>query len=312
MKVAVSTIMRDEPVEFIERWAKSCVDADVQVLVDTGSPPDRIECARDLGVTVHQIAVRPWRFDVARNAALSLLPDDVDLVVKVDVDEVLVGDWRDVIENAPPAARYSYDYVWNFDAEGRADVQFRADHTHSRFGWQWRHPVHEALYWTGNGEAPGAVYLPFVLAHLADPTKPRSQYLPLLAQAVAEAPDDDRMAHYYARELFFRGDWVAARREFTRHLSLTSATWAAERAQSYRYLAKMDDYPERWLLKAAAEAPDRREPWVDLAEHWMANDQPTLAAGYAARALMISGRVGDYMSEGRAWDDERLRTIAGG
>jgi hypothetical protein len=304
--------MRDEPVEFIERWAKSSVDADLQVLVDTGSPPDRIECARDLGVTVHQIAVRPWRFDVARNAALALIPEDIDLVVKVDVDEMLVGDWRDVIENAPHAMRYSYTYVWNFDAEGRADVQFMADHTISRFGWQWRHPVHEALYWTGDGPAPPTTPLPFVIAHLADPDKPRSQYLPLLAQAVAEDPADDRMAHYYARELFFRGDWVAARQEFVRHLSLPSAVWEAERAQSYRYLAKMDDYPERWLLKAAAEAPGRREPWVDLAEHWLEREQPGLAAGYAARALMISGRGADYMSEGRAWDDERLRAIAEG
>jgi len=311
MKVVVSSIMLDEPLEFIERWAKSALDADEMVLVDTGSSPEQIGFARHLGITVHEIAVRPWRFDVARNTALALLPADADLVVKVDVDEVLLPGWRDAIEDAPPADRYSYEYIWNHRPDGEPDVVFAADHTHTRFNWQWRHPVHEALHFTGPN-APVTVHLPFTIEHLADDTKPRSQYLPLLAQAVAEAPDDDRMAHYYARELFFRGDWAGARAEFVRHLSLPTAVWAAERAQSYRYLAKMDDYPERWLLKAAAEDPGRREVWVGLADHWLAHDQKEQAAGYAARALLIRGRTGDYMSESHAWDDERLRLIAGG
>lgn len=310
MKVVVSTVMKDEPPAFIERWAKSALGADELILVDTGSTNDAVECARDLGVTVHEILIRPWRFDVARNAALALMPD-CDFVVKVDVDEVLVDGWRQVIDDAPPADRYSYNYVWNFTSDGRPDVQFRADHTISRFGWQWRHPVHEALYFTGSGD-PRIVHLPFTIEHRADPTKPRSQYLTLLAQAVVEAPDDDRMAHYYARELYFRGDWVAARAEFMRHLSLPSATWAAERAQSYRYLAKMDDYPERWLLKAVAEDPSRREVWSDLAFFTFRAGHLKQAAGYADRAMSITERTGDYMTEASAWDGFALRNIRDG
>jgi glycosyltransferase involved in cell wall biosynthesis len=310
MKIAVQSIMLNEPPEFIERWAKGALDADEMVLVDTGSTNDAVECARDLGITVHEIVVRPWRFDVARNAALALLPEDIDLVVKVDVDEVLLPGWRNALEQAPRADRYQYLYIWSHDAAGNPDVQFLADHTITRRNWMWEHPVHESLRWTGEG-APTVEVAPFVIDHLADPNKSRASYLPLLERATAERPDDDRMAHYYARELFFRGDWVAARAEFVRHLSLPTAVWSAERAQSYRYLAKMDDYPERWLLKAVAEAPDRREPWVDLVDHWLAHDQQEQAAGYAARALLIRGGPGDYMSEAHAWDDERLRLIAG-
>lgn len=312
MRVAATTIMLNEPTEFIERWVKSTMDADIQVLVDTGSTNDSVSCARDLGVTIYQIRVRPWRFDSARNAALALLPDWVDTVLKVDVDEVLLGSWRDALENAEPALRYSYEYIWNFGADGRPDVQFRADHCHSRWGWQWKHPVHESLTYTGGGEEPRTIYVPLVLAHLADPSKPRTQYLGLLQRAVQESPGDDRMAHYYARELFFRGDWATSRIEFLRHLALPSAAWSAERAQSYRYLAKMDDYPERWLLKAAAEAPERREPWVDLADHWLTRGEPSIAAGYARRALAIVARSGDYMSEASAWDDARLMAIVEG
>jgi glycosyltransferase involved in cell wall biosynthesis len=312
MKVVVSTIMKDEPTEFIERWAKSALDADELVLVDTGSTNEAVEMARDLGITVYEIDIRPWRFDMARNAALSLIDGDVDVVVKLDVDEVLVDGWRQALEDVGPAARYSYRYVWNFTEDGEPDVEFNADHTISRHGWFWKHPVHEALTPAIRSANPGIVHVPgMTIEHRADASKPRSQYLPLLELAVEEAPDDDRMAHYYARELFFRGDWVSARREFMRHLSLPTATWPAERGQSYRYLAKMDDYPERWLLKAVGEDPSRREPWVDLTNHWFSHDQPELAAGFAARALMIRDRAGDYMSESTAWDDQRLRMIAG-
>lgn len=310
MRVAVTSIMLNEPAEFIERWVKSAMDADVMMLADTGSVNDAVEVACDLGVHVRNIAIRPWRFDLARNVALALVPDNVDVVVKLDVDEVLAPGWRDALEDAPRAQRYSYQYVWNYDDEGKPDVQFSADHTHSRFGWRWTHPVHESLV-AGPGTNPFIQHVPFVIEHRADNSKSRSQYLPLLEQAVAEAPSDDRMAHYFARELFFRGDWTRARVEFMRHLNLPSATWAPERAQSLRYLAKMDDYPERWLLRAIAEDPARRETWVDLVDYHVARGETLQAAAYARRALSIANRPGDYMTEAHAWDDARLLEIVG-
>jgi hypothetical protein len=230
--------------------------------------------------------------------------------VKLDVDEVLSPGWRDALEQAPPADRYQYLYVWSHDADGDPDVQFMADHTTTRHNWLWEHPVHEALRWCGDG-VPRTATAAFTIDHWPDSRKSRSSYLPLLEKATQERPDDDRMAHYYARELYFRGDWVKSRAEFIRHLALPSSTWAAERAQSYRYLAKMDDYPERWLLKAVAEAPDRREAWVDLVDLALVTGDPVVAAGYARRALRITGTTLDYITEAHAWDDARLREIAG-
>lgn len=311
MRVAVTTIMKDEPTEFIERWKRANGDADELVLTDTGSSNEAVECAKDLGITVHQILVRPWRFDVARNTGLSLLGEDFDTVITVDVDEVLTPGWRDALEDAGPAARHAYNYVWSWTEDGNPDVQFTGNRAHSRFGWVWRHPVHESLYWAGEGPEPETRPTTLEIHHHADPNKPRAQYLPLLAQAVSEAPTDDRMAHYYARELFFRNDWVAARREFVRHLALPTATWAPERAQSYRYLAKMDDFPERWILRALAEDPNRREAWVDLVDLWLRWGRPDVASGIATRALTIEARPGDYMSEAHAWDNEWLSSVAG-
>lgn len=311
MKIVVTTIMKDEPEEFVVRWAKSAEDADELVLVDTGSTNGCDKVARDLGITVHQIKIFPWRFDVARNAGIALLPDDADLVIKLDVDEVLHEGWRDALESAPLADRYTYTYIWNWLPNGLPDIQFQADHTFTRDNWIWRHPVHEAPHWIGSGSptmSPGG----FTIAQHADSTKPRSQYLGLLKKAIEEDPNDDRMAHYYARELFFRNDWAEARKQFLRHLDLPSAQWDAERAQSYRYLAKMDYYPERWLLHAVAEAPSRREPWVDLAELFSKRGEKIIAAGFVQRALMIRHRELDYMSESHAWDDFALRNLVEG
>lgn len=304
MRIVVSTIMLNEPPEFIERWAKSALDADELVLSDTGSTNESVECARDLGVTVHEIKIRPWRFDDARNCSLALLPP-CDAVVTLDVDEVLQEGWRDALETAGPADQYSYVYHWN------EEVTFRGDRTHSRHGWRWKHPAHETLTWVGEGR-PSYARTDMEIRHHADPDKSRGQYLPLLEMAVKEDPDDARMAHYYARELFFRGDWTRSREEFVRHLSMPSSEWPAERAQSYRYLAKMDYSPERWLLKAAGEAPNRREPWVDLALHHRDAGHPEVAAGFARRALMISTRELDYMSEKSSWDNDALQEIANG
>ena len=308
MKVVVTSILKDEPEEFIARWVKSALDATELILVDTGSTNGCDVVARDHGVTVHRIDVQPWRFDAARNAALALVPADVDIVVKLDVDETLRDGWRGALEDAPPADRYSYGYIWDWLPDGTPNIAFTADHTITRHNWIWKHPVHEALHWLGEGR-PVVVPGGFVIEHHADQNKSRGQYLPLLKRAVEEDPADDRMAHYYARELFFRNDWVAARREFIRHLSLPSAVWPAERAQSYRYLAKMDYFPERWLLHAIAEAPDRREPWVDLAQYYADKGEKAIAAGMAQRALMIRHRSGDYMSEASAWDEFALRKI---
>ena len=314
-RVVVSSIMLNEPEDFIVRWAKSAEEADARVLVDTGSTNAAVECARDHGVTVHSIRVRPWRFDVARNAALSLLPENVDTVVTLDVDEVLVPGWRQALDAAGPAGRYSYRYIWSWRADGTPDVTFRADRTHSRHGWIWRHPVHESLYWVGGTTGTG-ITVPggFTIEHHPDDTKTRAEYLPLLALAVSENPGDARMAHYYARELFFHNDWTAARVQFTRHLKLAGANWPAERAASYRYLAQMDVDPERWLLFAAAEDPGRRETWVALAQMYVLSSAPErlklmMAAGAAARALTLRIPTDDYMTSAEVWDDEQMLAI---
>ena len=71
MKIAVYTIALNE-VKFVKRWAESAKDADYRLIADTGSTDGTPEIAKDsLGVNVVRISISPWRFDLARNAALA-------------------------------------------------------------------------------------------------------------------------------------------------------------------------------------------------------------------------------------------------
>src|SRR4029078_7297334 len=99
LKVAVYTIALNEAAH-AERWANSAVDADYRIVADTGSTDDTVERLRRADVIVHRIAVRPWRFDDARNAAMALIPADVDVCCTMDMDRWCEPGWRAKLEAA--------------------------------------------------------------------------------------------------------------------------------------------------------------------------------------------------------------------
>ena len=145
------------------------------------------------------------------------------------------------------------------------------------------------------------------LDHHPDPQKSRGQYLPLLELSVAEDPEDDRNLHYLGREYLYYGRWDDCIRTLTRHLALPSAVWRDERAASMRYIARAHaqkgerDEARDWYLRAAAEAPHLREPWVDLAM-LLYEDQEWDGVLYAtACALKIRERPRTYICEAEAW-----------
>lgn len=63
-------------------------EADEIVVLDTGSTDDTVEKLRAKGVKVEIKEIKPWRFDVARNESLKLVPEDCNILVCTDLDEI--------------------------------------------------------------------------------------------------------------------------------------------------------------------------------------------------------------------------------
>ena len=237
MKIAVYTIALNEQ-QFVRRWYESAKEADYLLIADTGSTDGTVELAKELGINVVKISIKPWRFDDARNASLASIPADIDYCIALDMDEVLLPGWRAHLESVPTqTTRPRYKYTWNWNPDGSPGLQYGGDKIHSRHGYRWKHPVHEVMVTDRIQQIES--WIDLEIHHYPDNSKPRSQYFPLLAQSVEEDPHDDRNAFYYARELFFYGKFAEATEEFKRHLSLPRAVWKPERAASMRYIAKM-------------------------------------------------------------------------
>lgn len=320
MKVVVYAICKNEA-QFAERWAASMKEADQLVVLDTGSTDDTVQKLQQQGVHVTQEMISPWRFDVARNRSLELVPTDADICVCTDLDEVFSPGWRNLLEQAwgQGVTQAAYRYTWSFGEDRQEGVVFWIEKAHSRHGYQWTHPVHEVLQWVGENQPGRKVMVEGMqLNHYPDHSKSRGQYLPLLEQSVREDPDDDRNMHYLGREYMYQGNWDACITTLQRHLQMPSATWADERAASMRYMAKA--YKKKgnvqtarwWYLKAITEAPHLREPYMDLA--WMLYEQQDWdgVLYFTSCALQITERPRTYICEERAWGNMPydLRTIA--
>lgn len=303
MRIAVYAISLNEA-HFVERFCASAKDADVIVIADTGSTDDTLRLAEQCGASVHDICITPFRFDLARNAALALVPRDIDICISLDLDEVLEPGWREEIERVwtlGTTTRLRYQFDWG------AGIRFAYEKIHARHGYRWHHPVHEYPRPDGRITEVYAHTDRLLVSHHPDPTKSRGQYMPLLELAVQEDPSCPRNAFYFARELTFYRRWDEAVTALTRYLAMPGADWPNERCYAMRLLGKAHDELGRasqamqWYRRACAEAPGTREPWVDLAiAAYRRSDWPECR--YAAeRALGIVSRELVYTCDPEVW-----------
>ena len=314
-KVCVYAICKNEE-QFADRWMDSMSEADRVLVLDTGSEDGTVEKLRGRGAEVTVETVSPWRFDTARNRSLELVPEDTDICVCTDLDEVFRPGWREELERVwmPGAGQAAYRYTWFFNADGSEGVVFWYEKIHARHGYQWVHPVHEVLRWVGEGSPGPMVEAERIqLDHHPDPQKSRSQYLPLLELSVREEPGDDRNVHYLGREYMYRGRWDDCIRTLKEHLKMPTAVWRDERAASMRYIArscweKGDVSQARdWYLRAITE-----EPYTDLALMLYRQEEWEGVLYFTACALAITVRPKSYICEASAWGSlpHDLRALA--
>lgn len=308
-KIGVYAICKNEE-SFVDRWLDSMEEADVIVVCDTGSNDGTIEKLKARGVIVESIEVKPWRFDTPRNIAMDLLPEDVDICVSTDLDEILEPGWREKIERAwtPETTRMKYSYTWSFKPDGSRGTTFLYEKIHRRNDFRWIKPVHEVLHYSGSEPDIYAIDTTIQLNHYPDPNKSRGQYLPLLELSLEEFPEDDRNAHYLGREYMFHGMYDKAIETLEMHLKMPTAIWKNERCASMRFIARCykfkGNYEEAasWLFKAIAEAPFLREPYVEMALLSQIQEDWARIYWLVEAALQIKDKPNSYMDEAFCWD----------
>lgn len=214
-KIAVYAICGNE-ITNIDDWMKSMWEADYICVLDTGSTDGSYEKLLEYQnnnpekVIVDKKTYNPWRFDTPRNDSLKLVPKDADLCICTDLDERLTATWGDRVRQVwtPECERGYYLYAWSHLEDGSPGRVFWYDKIHKNSGmWQWKFPVHEALYhpvYGHNHLAPNQYCrLPedfIMLHHYPLPKDGRSNYLPLLEMRAEEYPDDFYGLVYLAHE----------------------------------------------------------------------------------------------------------------
>ena len=220
-KICIYAICKNEK-QFVQKWLDSMQEADVICVLDTGSTDGTFELLQEeaakrrnqVEIIVEQKEIKPWRFDVARNESMKLIPDYVDFCICTDLDEILTAGWSNefkrLLEENPNLEKIYYKYAWSHNEDGTPGRVFWYDKTHKNNGkWYWRHPVHEILtpsYDYANDKVFYADEKVIWLHHYPDQTKSRASYLPLLELRAEEDNNDDYYGLIYlAHEYFYRG-----------------------------------------------------------------------------------------------------------
>lgn len=292
------------------------------IILDTGSSDATAQIARDLGCIVHEVADKfrvtidevmaqeinikfcesgdndiveagQTLFDYAsaRNYAATLSTND--MISMPDCDEIFtafdIDLLNDRIKNG--ATQFEYNFVFAHDESGKPIVQFTHSKFYDRTKMNWVGVIHEVLSGTSNKEFITEDKVK--LEHYQNVETNRSGYLVGLAYDCFINPDNDRNAHYFARELMYRGYFTSAIAHFKRHIAMDK--WVTENAQSMIFIGDCfihlgkEDEALAWYVNSFGKEPNRREPLMKLAEHYYRKQMPQQALSYAIAALEIKG-----------------------
>lgn len=310
MKIAVYAIAKNEA-KFAERWYKSMSEADGVFVLDTGSTDGTPDILRNLGATVAVQVYEPFKFNIARNASMSLVPHDFDWLVCTDIDEVFSIGWRKTLEDFIKAHEKDginsviCKFLTAFDENGKVVNSMDYWKIHKRGIVHWDAPCHEFLVW----DVPRVMFLcdGFHLEHHPDETKSRSQYLPMLEAAVREARTP-RNLFYFGRELMFYGREGGAIAVLMEYLAHKEATWQPERAWAMRFIARCLAHKAEfnlavyWYVRAAAESGDQRESLVEYARMCAELNEWDEAVRALEIAIERKERPTIFFTEDDCWD----------
>lgn len=316
LRIAVYGIAKNEEA-FAARWAQSAQGADEIFVLDTGSSDKTVEILQAHGVRVAVEDIRPWRFDMARNRALSHLPQDIDVAISLDLDEILLPGWREAIEKVwqDDTTFLRYPFISDWTPEGQPNIVSWGHKIHHRHKYEWKYAVHEIL-------RPQAEHKEVFTEELRIEHRPSPQksnllfYHNLLLKEFAENPQEPRYAQYLARSFFDQKNYSKALEYCETFLDFPSKiTGNQERSFTYRMAAwslqcdseipleVKTDQIIAFLWKAVAESPHDREAWLHLAEEMIRINNLPNAWVATLNAIHLGRSEESFRLEPKAWSE---------
>lgn len=322
MKICVYAICKNES-KFLERWMNSLVDeADYIAVLDTGSTDasydildnyscnslfskdwnhkakiicDQIDIQKELGI---------MRFDIARNKSKALVPIDADICFNIDIDQIPVKGWSDIIMER---FRQGYNEVRgdivDHDENGVELNRWYSRNVYPNSPyWIWKRVIHEVIDYFGPDEVKSVYDKRFIIDHYPDPHKDRSLYTELLYYSCKEFPKDPYYGIHLGIDLSRRGQKQEAAEAFRRCLSECDFTDNLDiEFQTYLNLASTtDDFKEAItsINNAKSLGIETRRLYVTCADIYEAEEDYDRAIISLEEALT---KVKSYSSD---WTDD--------
>lgn len=264
MKISACLIVKNEK-DHIRDVLSSLAGVDEIVVVDTGSQDNTVDLARTFTDKVFTDYEWSDDFAEARNHALSKCTGD--WVLSIDGDEVLepggIEKIRKIIENATPDQ-------WHFSVEMTAKNTGQKHNLPRIFrndgSVRWQGAAHETLSPVQANRTNVVITYGSSTAHALDPDR----MLRILAKVVNSPEATPRDLYYYAREFWYRRDYINAQRLWEEYVSI--ATWPPEKADALLYIARCQfflqqgDKARETCLEAIVINPDFKEALLFMAE----------------------------------------------
>lgn len=325
MKFSVVLIARNES-KTLPRLIESLKEFQTRggevILLDTGSTDGTPDTARGLGCTVKEVG-NAYRITIdketadainakyvvegedpivtagdslfdyaaARNYAASLASND--MILMPDCDEIYTSFDLDAINSLIEGGIRNFEYkiVASHDDKRNPLIQYLTAEFYNRQDIKWVGIVHEVL--SGNTVRKLLPESVLKIEHFQNEETTRDGYLTGLALDYCRNPESDRNAHYFARELVYKGRYRSAIKAFETHIQMNG--WIEEKAQSMVYIGDCNMYlgnaseALNWYQKSFDICTTRREPLMKIAEHYHKINSPKHVIAYATAALTVTG-----------------------
>ena len=313
-KICVYAICKNE-LKFVDKWLDNMSEADYIVVLDTGSTDGTYEkLKKDKRVfKVEQKKYDFFRFDVARNDSMKLIPDDANILVCTDFDELFSKGWADIVRNnwKEDTTRGFYNYAWSHNANGERRDTFKYDKMHTR-DYEWKFPVHEVLVAREKGFKQIAINLQndIWLDHWQDLSKPRKFYFELLELSCKENPEDSHARMLLAREYLIKKDNKKAIEEFLKVLQMPDIDAPNKRLVLLNSLLQLAfTYEEEknfdeaiWYCQEfIKEDSTYREPYFLMGEMYNIMKMYTLAEVITEAGFKYGKQHYDWVERGNTW-----------